>query len=1045
MFKINASHRLSAIAASCLFALSTFAHGADDEVIEEVVVTGSYIKGSPQDAELPIDVITEEDLLQQGSPSMIEMIRNLGVTAANLGETNQFTTGGQANEGVATVNLRGMGAARTLVLLNGRRHVATETLGVDISAFPISAIGRVEVLKDGAAAVYGSDAIAGVANFITRSDFRGLEVGGSFKDIDSSDGDWDINAIFGTGGDNWNWSIAAEYGERGELPIRDRDWALLNTDRNPVAGWSGIGNPGTAYFFVPVAEGTADFTVTDADGNETTENLAYAVDGGSVTKAFADPACEPLGAFRIAQQACGFQYTWFDNLTEETESLKLFSELNIDLSDDHRLHFEAMYSDVDIPEWKTSPSYPPQSLFGPDRRMLADHPGLVDFNTFYNLQAAGGAAALSAANIGGLVENQVEGSSYALAAGNDAAAALAGDPTSLTISRAMGVSGRFLTGQAEAKARTTETYRFVAGLDGSLFDQAVDYDVSVSWSKRERFIGGQDMYVERMGLALKGYGGPNCTLPATVQNDDGTYSFADPDAAAAAAGVGGCEYYNPFSRAVPFSMLSGTDNADYNAAVANSDGLLRHLIGERGAQSDNELLVFQAVFSGMTGVELAGGNIGYAFGAQSRNEQFDFSLYDIVNRAVNPCPYTSPVAAALGIVDADQLSPNCTAPTGVAAFLAATDEQSTERTVYGVFGELAIPVTEDIDVQAALRFEDYGGEVGGSIDPKIAVSWRVTDELSVRGSASTTFRGPPQSLLSGTGTALSYVAPTLAFKAIDTVGNPNLGSEEAVSTNVGVVYQTDNFYGSVDYWSFSFEDSFQTEGFNSIINAYSGGDCLGSDGVATDSAVCNELRTHIFPVAAHTNLAATERIVVNWLNGQDIDTSGIDFKAEYRFDGVRDGSVTVGIDGTYGLEYERDAQLDLSGNIQLAAGGDLMGFLNYNQGPSFTSKPELKAAAHVSYEDDVHYAGLIARYVGEYDDAGASAAYPWLATIESQTTFDLNYVYRGFDDLMISASIVNVSDEDPPAARGDMNYDPFTHNPFGRMIKMTFTYTVMGE
>ena len=155
----------------------------------------------------------------------------------------------------------------------------------------------------------------------------------------------------------------------------------------------------------------------------------------------------------------------------------------------------------------------------------------------------------------------------------------------------------------------------------------------------------------------------------------------------------------------------------------------------------------------------------------------------------------------MGIVDADQLSPNCTAPTGVAAFLAATAEQSTERTVYGVFGELAIPVTEDIDVQAALRFEDYGGEVGGSIDPKIAVSWRVTDELSVRGSASTTFRGPPQSLLSGTGTALSYVAPTLAFKAIDTVGNPNLGSEEAVSTNVGVVYQTDNFYGSVDYLS----------------------------------------------------------------------------------------------------------------------------------------------------------------------------------------------------------------------------------------------------
>ena len=936
------------------------------------------------------------------------------------------------------------------MLLNGRRHVSSEIDGVDISAFPISAIGRVEVLKDGAAAVYGSDAIAGVANFITRSNFQGLEVGGSFKDVDASDGDWDVNAIYGTSGDNWNWMVAAEYGERGELPIRDRDWALVNTDLNPVAGWSGIGNPGTPYFYVPVAAGTADFTVTDANGDETTRNLAYGGlddDGNqrTVTKAFVDPQCEALGAFRTAQQGCGFQYTYFDNLIEETKNTKLYSELNIDLSDDHRLHFEAMYSDVDIPAWKTSPSYPPQSLFGPDRRLLENHPGLVDFNSFYGLQDVGGAAALTAANIGSTVVNADDDLTYELAAGDAAAAALAGTPQALTLGRAMGVAGAFLTGEAEAQPRQTETYRLVAAMDGTLFDQSLNYDVSISWSKRERFYGGQDMYVERMGLALKGYGGPNCTLPETVQNADGTYSFTDPAAAAAAAGANGCEYYNPFSRAVPFSVLNDTTNADYNSAVANSEGLLRHLIGERGTYQDNELLVFQAVFSGETGIELAGGNVGYAFGAQSRNQQYDFRLWDIGNRAINPCPYTSPVAAALGIVGADQLSPNCTAQTGNSAFLAATDEESTERTVYGVFGELAIPLTEDIDIQAALRFEDYGGEVGGSLDPKLAVSWRVTEELSIRGSASTTFRGPPQSLLAGTSTALSYVAPTGAFKAIDTVGNPLLGSEEAVSTNFGLIYQTDNFYGSIDYWAFSFKDSFQTEGFNSIINAYSGNDCLGADGVPTNSAVCNELRTHIFPVAAHTSLASTERIVVNWLNGQDIDTSGIDFKAEYRFDGIMDGSVTVGIDGTYGLEYERDAQLDLSGNIQLAAGGDLMGFLNYNQGSAFTSKPELKLAAHVAYEDNVHYAGLIARHIGEYDDAGAPAAYPWLATIDSHTTFDLNYVYRGMDDLVLSASVVNVTDEDPPAARGDLNYDPFTHNAFGRMIKLSFTYTLLEE
>ena len=134
-----------------------------EQAIEEVVVTGSYIKGSAEDADLPIDVISRADLEDQGNPSILEMVRNLSITSGNIGETNQFDTrGGQGNEGVTTVNLRGMGSARTLVLINGRRHVATESIGVDVRAMPSIAIGRVEVLKDGAAARYGSDAIAGV-------------------------------------------------------------------------------------------------------------------------------------------------------------------------------------------------------------------------------------------------------------------------------------------------------------------------------------------------------------------------------------------------------------------------------------------------------------------------------------------------------------------------------------------------------------------------------------------------------------------------------------------------------------------------------------------------------------------------------------------------------------------------------------------------------------------------------------------------------------------------------------------------------------------
>ena len=127
-----------------------------EEAIEEVVVTGSFIRGTPQDTALPVDVLSAQDLQDVGNPTITEMIRNLNISNGNIGETNQFNaSGGQGNEGVATINLRGLGSARSLVLLNGRRHVASPTIGVDISVIPSIAIGRLEVLKDGASAIHG--------------------------------------------------------------------------------------------------------------------------------------------------------------------------------------------------------------------------------------------------------------------------------------------------------------------------------------------------------------------------------------------------------------------------------------------------------------------------------------------------------------------------------------------------------------------------------------------------------------------------------------------------------------------------------------------------------------------------------------------------------------------------------------------------------------------------------------------------------------------------------------------------------------------------
>ncbi len=916
-----------------------------EDALEEVVVTGSYISGAPEDAELPIDVINRADLEEIGNPSITELVRNLGVASGNLGETNQFKPGGQANEGVATINLRGLGSARTLALINGRRHVPTETQGVDVNAIPSLAIGRLEILKDGAAALYGSDAIGGVVNFITRSDFEGFEFSGSFQDVDGSDGEFDIGGIVGIGGDNFNWMLAAEYSERSELQIRDRDWALLPYSQNPQGGISAISNPGNIL-----------------------------VPGVGV---FPDVNCEALGAFRDSLGNCGFQFTFFDNLVEDTEMIKMFSELTYDISDSVTLSVEVMYSEVDLPEWKTSPSYPPQSLFGPDRLVLDDHPGLVDYRA---------------------QNPEFQQTGFVI-----------------PITRAIGVTGR--NGESGNRPRNTETFRFVTGLKGTLFDDAVGFNVSASWSERERTLGGTDMFIQRMGFALRGLGGANCDRDAAFAG--GTF------------GQNGCEYYNPFSNAIEVSAVNGFVNPQFNPAVENSQALLGWLItDEIETTTKNELFVLEAIFSGETNIEVGGGKIGWAVGAQSRRERYEFTLVDAADRALNPCPWNDPLAITLGLTTTLE----CEVPSGQLAFLAAGDEERTNRRVYGVFGELAIPLTEDINMQAAVRFEDYGGNVGSTVDPKVAISWNVSEMVTLRGSASTTFRGPPQSFLSGTNTALEFIAAQNAFKAVDIQGNADLEPESAVTTNFGIIVQNENLYASLDWWRFDFQDAFQRENSGQIVSGYGAQECFdGGDGVGTAS--CDALRTHIFPLG--TSLPGLQRVDTNWINGEDIQTSGVDFFVQYDFLNVANGVLSLGTEGTYLLEYESDDFIDINGTF-LSAGGDVAGFLNDNNNP-FTPKPELKANIFVKYANGNHRVSLIARYVDGYEDAAPPL--PSFATIDDHVTFDLHYNLSLFNDqALVSLSIFNLMDEDPPQASTDLNYDPFTHSAFGRLIKLGLRY-----
>ncbi len=923
---------------------------ADAEEIERMTVTGSFIAGSPEDASVPVDVIGRAELDELGAPTLNELLRNVGAAQGLIGESNQFDTrGGQGNEGITTINLRGLGSARTLVLLNDRRHVADEAVGVDVQMIPLIAVERVEILKDGAAALYGSDAIAGVVNFITRNDFEGLELRGNYQLVQESDGnDWDVGGLFGYKGEafgrEYNIVVAAEYARRGEVTLADAGLIPFVSPHNS----SSIGNPGT--FLSP-------------------------------TGFIPDPNCDLLGGSNQGG-FCRFPFVEFDNVVEETETIRLFQRTTVQLAPEHEMQLEALYHRTDLPEWKTSPAYPPQTLLGPANLVLPDHPGRIRF-----------------------FEQNPE-----------FAAQFNPQAPFIFWGRYQGVSGDNgpnggQQGLPEVSQRLTKQYRGGITFKGTLFEGRLNYDIGGTYSVRDRQLNSfADMRVERFALSMRGLGGPDC----------------DPNIGT--PGVGPCEYFNPFSNTVEKSAINGVVNPQFDPSVANSEDLLNWLVDRGSSREVNRLATVDAVFSGELPVTLPGGDIGFAVGGQLRKEYFETEITDNFNLEKNPCPYTQQISVDLGFTPTLDCASLGSTP-GLSAFLAPAIPQQLERNVYAFFGELALPVTDTLNVQFAIRMEDYGGLTGSTLDPKLAVRWQAMDWLALRGSIGTTFRAPALSALQGRATALAFTNATTAFKAWDTVGNPDLDPEKALASNIGVLIDYGPFSASIDYWRFDFEDPFQLEDGNQIASAYAANGCQdGGAGVGTE--ICDTLRDRIFPTGVPVNLL--ERIERTITNGADIVTDGIDFFAQVEFPwGPVD--FTAGIDGTYTLSYE-SADFTLDNGLVVAPGGDFVGFRN--QGTPFQTILALKGNFFLNGNWKNHNLRYTLRYVDDYEDTLALAASLGASEIDSFITHDINYNYNLFDGrTTVSFSVFNLTDEEPPFATRETSYDPFVHNPLGRLIK----------
>ncbi|MEY4953314.1 MAG: hypothetical protein RL299_1738, partial [Pseudomonadota bacterium] len=342
-------------------------NAADSEEQAAIVVTGSRIKQDPTKSALPLQVISNVDLEKNGlaNPEQLNMfLTSNGSGADNLSSNADVVTGAQrGTNGLSAANLRGQGSASTLILLNGRRVAAHGLSGgaVDVNQIPYAAIERVEILKDGASAIYGTDAIGGVINYITKKNFKGFSLAGSTDITEHGGGniyrmsglmglgDLNEDGINVMGGVSYSWNKILRGNQRdfvnGNQPLRGLS---VDTRGTPIAT---LFNIGTNAFQNPTGSLLAGLTLTAPNGGNAAAGGINPLDlpGGA--------GCETMdGGMAYDWElwsspnnfyACAWDTGRAAVIQQPIETLTYYTKATVNLGGGHQLFAEVTGSDAD--------------------------------------------------------------------------------------------------------------------------------------------------------------------------------------------------------------------------------------------------------------------------------------------------------------------------------------------------------------------------------------------------------------------------------------------------------------------------------------------------------------------------------------------------------------------------------------------------------------------------------------------------------------------------------------------------------------------------
>ena len=436
---------VSLLAANAMVANTALAQDGD---IEEVVITGSYIKGTGTDEASPVDVLNSDYIQKQGALTIGELTQKLAVSSGTENNPDSFTAG--STQGTSNVNLRGLGLTSTLVLVNGKRQTIAAAIAndgsvfVDTATIPMAALERVEILKEGATATYGSDAVAGVVNFILRDDFDGVEVSlGHQTTATSSQDTSDVSILAGTNlSDNTNVMVAASFLQQDAMSSAERSYTTINAVSTLGRSFLNLG--GLAPGLPVVIEGSGGYAGPYGPG-ETIPDANCEANGGILSGGFVPS---------LGGQKCGFLYGPRFNLVNEEERTNVYAAITHDTDSGITVRGEIGFAKNEVLDNPQSPSYPNLSF-----PTIAPGQAGSPFNGFVRW--------------------------YGRPLGSEAPSPLA--------------------------PRNSETLRASLDLSGTLDGGAWDWNASVTYSENDREGWQPDTIKSRLDAALAGAGGESGT------------------------------------------------------------------------------------------------------------------------------------------------------------------------------------------------------------------------------------------------------------------------------------------------------------------------------------------------------------------------------------------------------------------------------------------------------------------------------------------------------------------------------------------------------